>query len=89
MVEIHGNIVAADVGGHGDDGRVVELSNEMAGGNAVQVRHDDVHQHQIILRSRIHFVHGLETVKLARVSARPRATTAGPLTALSMEQWTE
>lgn len=35
MMEIHCNIVAADVGRHGNDGRLVELPDQMARGDAV------------------------------------------------------
>lgn len=48
MLEVHRNIVAANVRGHRNDGRMIELPDEMSGGNAVQIRHDDIHEHQIV-----------------------------------------
>lgn len=59
MLEVHGDIVAPDVGGHGNDGSGIKLSNQVASGDTVQVWHDDVHQHKIVLRAGVHLVHRL------------------------------
>lgn len=65
MLEIHGNIVAADIGGHRNDGCVVELSDEMCGGDAVQVGHDDIHKNQVVLGASIELVHGFQSIQSA------------------------
>jgi hypothetical protein len=58
MLKVHGNVVAADVGGHGDDGcGVVELSDKMCGRNTVEIGHDNVHEDEIVLCSRVQLVH--------------------------------
>lgn len=44
MLEILLDIIAPDVGCHGDYGRSVKLANKMACGNSIQVWHDDIHQ---------------------------------------------
>jgi hypothetical protein len=56
MLEVHGNIIAPNVGCHGYDGSGVELADEVACRNSVEIRHDNIHQNQIILRSRVHLV---------------------------------
>lgn len=68
VLEIHGDVVAADVGGHGDDGGGVELADQVTSRDAVEVRHDDVHEHEVVLGPGVHLVHRLETVKLERIS---------------------
>jgi hypothetical protein len=58
----------------------------MARGYTVKIWHNDVHQHQIVLRARVHLVHGFEAVKLEIVSVASHFH-AFVLTALSMAQW--
>lgn len=59
---------------------MIELPNQMTCGDAVQVGHDDVHEDQIILRSRIHLVHRFQAVQLAGrqpTNPPPEAATYG------------
>ena len=56
MRKVHGNVVTSNIRRHGHDGSHVKLSNQMACRNAIEVRHDNVHEHQIILRSSIHLI---------------------------------
>jgi hypothetical protein len=49
MLEIHRDVVASNVGCHGYNGGSIELSDQMASRNAIEVGHNDVHQHQIVL----------------------------------------
>lgn len=49
MLEIHCNVVAANIRGHGNNWRVVKLAYEMRGGDAVQIWHDDIHEDQVVL----------------------------------------
>jgi hypothetical protein len=69
MLEVHRDVVASDVGCHRYNRSGVELSNQVARGYAVKIWHNDVHQHQIVLRARVHLVYSFETVKLRIVSA--------------------
>lgn len=48
MLEVELNIITTDVRCHGNDRRAVELADEMTGGYTVQVRHDDIHENQIV-----------------------------------------
>lgn len=43
MLEVELDVITANVRGHGDDGRSVELSNQMTGRDTIEVRHDYVH----------------------------------------------
>ena len=86
VLEIHGDVVAADVGGHGDDGCGVELADQVTSRNAVQIRHDDVHEHEIVLRSGVHLIYSLETVKLGRISSHVHSQRSALHTALSIAQ---
>ena len=64
VCKVHIDVVASNVGRHGDDGGRIELSNQMTGRDAVEVGHDDVHQDQVIFGSAIHLVDRFQTVKL-------------------------
>lgn len=64
MLEIKLDVVASDVRGHGDDRRAIKLANEMACRYTVQIRHNDVHQNQIVFGAALDFVHSLQAVKL-------------------------
>ena len=64
MLEVHCNIITADIGCHGDNRRVVELSNQMASRNTIKVRHDNIHQHEIVLCASVHLVNCFQTIKL-------------------------
>jgi hypothetical protein len=48
VVEIHLNVIAPDVRGHGNDWRIVKLSNDVAGRDSVQVWHDNIHEDHIV-----------------------------------------
>lgn len=63
VLEIHLDVIAPDVGCHGDDRRPVELPYQVASGNTVQVRHDDVHQDHIILDPFLDFIHSFQPVQ--------------------------
>ena len=64
VLEVHCNVIAADVRGHGNDWCVVELSDQMASRDTIKVGHDDVHQHKIVLCAGIHLVDRFQSVKL-------------------------
>jgi uncharacterized UPF0146 family protein len=66
MLEVELNIITTDVRCHGDDRSAVELADEMAGGYTVQVRHDDIHENQIIFRTALYLVYSLQTVELVK-----------------------
>lgn len=69
MLEIHRDIIASYVGGHCDDRCLaVKLSHKVCCGYTVEVRHNDVHQHQIVLGARIELIDSFETIKLRDVS---------------------
>lgn len=63
VLEVHRDVVAADVRRHGDDGGVVELADEVGGGDAVQIGHDDVHEHEVVFRAGVEFVHCLQAIQ--------------------------
>lgn len=65
MLEIHRNVVAADIRRHGNDGRVVKLSDEVSCGNAVQVWHDDIHEDKVVLRACVQLVHSFKPIQCA------------------------
>jgi hypothetical protein len=69
MLEVHRNVVTSNVGGHGDDGSCVELSNQVACRYTIKVRHNNIHQDQVVLGSIVHFVDSFKSVKLGSVSA--------------------
>lgn len=64
MLEVELNIVASDVRGHRDDRCAIKLADEMTSGYTIEIRHDDIHQNEIILRARLHFVDGFQAVEL-------------------------
>lgn len=64
MLEIHLNVVAPDVRGHGDDWRAIKLSDQMTSRHAIQIRHDYVHQNHVILDTFLNLVHRFKTVQL-------------------------
>jgi hypothetical protein len=57
MLEIHLYIIASDVRGHSNYWCPIELPNDMARRDSVEVRHDDVHQDHIILDALLHLVY--------------------------------
>lgn len=74
MLEVHRDIIASYVRGHRDDRcLIVELSHEMCCRDSVEVGHDDIHQHQVVLGARIELVNSFETVKLYNVSKARRS----------------
>ena len=68
MLEIHLNVIASDVGGHGNYWRTVELPDEVASRYSIQIRHDNVHQNHIVLDPFLDFVHGHQAIKLTRLT---------------------
>jgi hypothetical protein len=69
MLEVHRNVVASDVRCHGYNGRVVELTDQMSCRNAVQVRHDNVHENQVVFPATVHLVDSFQSVQLRLLSA--------------------
>ena len=47
-MKVHRDIVTANVRGHCNDGCLIKLSDQVAGRDAVQVGHDDIHENQIV-----------------------------------------
>ncbi len=76
MLEIHLDVVASDVGCHGNNRRTVELSDEVTSRHSIQIRHYNVHQDHIVLDTFLDFVHGFEAIKLAK-SANIDGATRG------------
>ena len=69
MLEIHRNVITSNVGCHRYNGSGVELSDQVASRNTIEIGHNDVHQHQIVLGACIHLVYCFKTIKLRIVSA--------------------
>lgn len=72
VLEVHGDVVAADVRGHGDDRGVVKLPDEVSRRHTIQVRHDNVHENEIVFRSGVDLVHSFQPVQLQFVSMMSR-----------------
>jgi hypothetical protein len=68
MLEVHGNIIAANVRSHCNNRCGVELPNQMTRGDTIKVWHDDIHQDQVVLRASIHLVDSFKTIELGPVS---------------------
>lgn len=85
VLEIHRNVVAADIGCHCNDRRVVELSNQMCSGDAIKIRHDDIHKNKIVSRAIVHLVDSFQAVELCLL-VHYLAEGDTSLTALSIEQ---
>src|SRR5690242_5924214 len=68
VLEVHGDVVTSNVRCHGDDWRGIELSDQVAGRDSVQVWHDDIHKNQVVLRAGVHLVNRLESIKLHNIS---------------------
>lgn len=85
MLEVHANVIASNIGCHGDDGSgLIELSHKMSRGNSVEVRHDNVHQYEIILCTGVELIDSFKSVHLIRVSCVLTLKVAIKLTALSI-----
>lgn len=56
MLEIHGDVIAPYVRGHRDYWSRIKLTNQVARRNSIKIRHDDIHQHQVVLGAGIHLV---------------------------------
>ena len=69
-VEIRRDILLPNIGCHGDDGNVLSMNtNHCCRGHAVQVRHDDVHEDQVIaVAILVDLIHGFESIFLWRTS---------------------
>ena len=73
MLEVHLNVIAPNIRGHGNDWRAIKLSDQMTSRYSVQVRHYYVHQNHVILDTFLNLVHRFKTVKLvASASIRAR-----------------
>lgn len=48
MLEIKLNVVTPDIRCHGDNRRPIKLANKMTCRNTVQIRHNDIHQNQVV-----------------------------------------
>jgi len=86
MMEIHGDVIASNIRGHCNDRSRIKLTYQVAGGYSIQIRHDDIHQNQVVFGSSIHFVDGFQPIQLQKIS-RPSGNSGTTLTALSMAQW--
>ena len=64
MLKVHRYVVTSNVRSHCYNGYVVELPDKVGGRHSVKIRHDDVHEHQIVLRAIIHLVNSFQTVQL-------------------------
>lgn len=64
MLEIELNIVTPDVGSHSNNGSSVKLTDEMASRHAIEVRHDDVHQNEIVFGTVLNFVDRFQSIEL-------------------------
>ena len=64
MLEIKLDVIASNIRGHGDDRRAVKLTDKMACRYTVQIRHDDIHQNEIVFGTTLDFIHSLQAVKL-------------------------
>lgn len=85
VLKVHRDIITPDVRRHCNDRGVIELSDQMACRDTVEIWHDDVHQYHVILGSCVHLVHSLETVELVQL-ANGLDIELIPLTALSIAQ---
>jgi hypothetical protein len=56
MLEIHGDVIVANVGRHRNYGCAIKLANEVACRHAIEIRHNNIHQDQVILGSGSNFV---------------------------------
>lgn len=64
MLKIHRDIVAPDIGCHRDYGRMIELPDQMTRGDAIKIRHNNIHQDHVILRTGIHLVNCFQSIEL-------------------------
>ena len=64
MCKVHRNVVASYVGGHCNYRGGIELTDQMARRNAIEVGHDNVHEHEVVLGAAADLVHGLEAIQL-------------------------
>ena len=68
MLEIHRDVIATNVRRHGNDRGMIELSDQVASRDTVEVWHDNVHQYHVVFGSCVHLVHSLKTVELGTIS---------------------
>lgn len=64
MVEIHRNIVGANIGRHCNNRGLINLANQVTGRYAIKIRHNDIHKDQIISRALVYLRNSLKTVEL-------------------------
>lgn len=59
VLEVKLNVVTSNIRGHGDDRCTVELTNKVASRYTIQMRHNDIHQNEIVFLPILDFVHSL------------------------------
>lgn len=70
MLEVKLDIITPDIGGHGDNRGPVELADEVASRDTIQIRHDYIHQDEIVLLAILNLVDGLQTIQLLAISSK-------------------
>ena len=68
MLEVHLDIITSNIRGHSNDRCAIELPDDVAGRNSVEVWHDDVHQDHIVLHTFVHLIDCFQTIKLYQIS---------------------
>ena len=86
MSEVHFDIIASDIRCHSNDWRRAELSYQVACGDTIEVWHNDVHKHEIVLCAGLYFVDSFQAVELEVVSPAYSSDPRSVLTAESIEQ---
>lgn len=68
MLEIHLDIIASNVGSHGNDRRTVKLPDKVASRYTIQIRHYNVHENHVVLDAFLNFIHSFEAIKLRQLA---------------------
>ncbi len=68
MLEIHLNVIASNVGCHGNDRRPVKLSDKVTSRYAIQIRHYNVHEYHIVLNTLLDFIYSFKAIKLRKLA---------------------
>lgn len=64
MLEVHLNIIASNVGRHGNDRRTVKLSDKVTSRYTIQIGHYNVHENHVVLDTFLDFIHSFKAIKL-------------------------